>query len=483
MSSIPAVYFSYAWGDDETPQGRLREEAVHALFQEIKKRESAGALRLMIDREQNNYRDRIRDFTSQYADAALVVMIISEKYLRSKYCMGEVVEVLSNKDYRRRIFPVVLPDAGLHDVKKCLEYFRFWEKEKSELDSEIDQIQNKAHSGAFIQYLNDLAEIIRIIGNFTTEIGDTLTVRPPHYQPLLDALDERIRALRQPHKNLQITGELAAHCCDRREILSRFDARRERFTQDGASLQAYLLADQKYGEAESLVRRLITHLKEDTRIDTLKYHSFDQITIELVDFHAGENDEDFRFALRKAFNRGLQQQAASLHDFIQNPPPAFQPFKYLPFAFKIRMQAEIWEKGGESALEWFVQTFCSLPTDSAKKVFLFFIVEISSPEEQPAWKRLFGKSGPTLTAQDAVNAFAEHPDRRRCCTALPPLRLVDKQDLLDWYRDFEDNEILREQKTQALIAQLGGGDKWPMSRVELELKKIVEQANHTKNGF
>ena len=484
MPPIPAVYFSYAWGDDETPDGRLRAEAADTLYREIKKREGDGALRVMIDREQMTYRDRIRDFTKQYTDAALVVMIISEKYLRSKYCMGEVVEVLSNKDYRRRIFPVVLPDARLHDVKQCTKYYQYWEREKEELDAEIAKFKEIAHAGAFVDQLRDVAEIIRIIGNFTTEISNTLTVRPPNYQPLLDALDEHIRALHEAHKNLQVTGLLAAHCCDRREILSRFDRRRDQLTAAGAAAQCYLLAYQKYGEAESLVRRLITHLKEELPKNKLKYPGFEKIEIESVEFHTGDNADDFRFALRKAFNRGLQQQVTTLSDFVQHPPAAFAPFEYLPFAFKILMQAETWEKGGETALAWFVQEFCSLPAQSAKKAFFFFIVELEVAEAPtPVWKRFLGKNTAAPNTQETLEAFAQHADRKTHCTALPALHLVDKRDLDDWYSQFENNELEREQKTNALIAQLGGGNQWPMSQVEVELKKIVEQANNTKNGF
>lgn len=484
MLPKPAVYFSYAWGDDETPEGRLRAEAADTLFREIKKREGDGTLRVVIDREKMQYRDRIRDFTKQYADAALVIMIISEKYLRSKYCMGEVVEVLSNRDYRKRIFPVVLPDARLNDDKQGIDYQIFWEKKKEELKTEIARIENIEYAGAFVDELRDIAEIIRIIGNFTTEIGDTLTVRPPDYQPLLDALDEHIRALSSIPPGLVITGQLAAHCCDRREILARFDRRRDQLTAADASLQCYLLADQKYGEAESLVRRLITHLKEEMPPNKLKYHSFEHITIEFVEFHARESADDFRFALRKAFNRGLQQQVTTLNEFVQHPPAAFAPFAYLPFAFKIRMKAETWERGGETAFAWFVQEFCKLPAQSAKKAFFFFIVELEMAEAPaPAWKRFLGKPTAAPNTQETLETFAQHADRNTYCTALPPLQLVDKRDLLDWYRQFEKNELLREQKTNALIAQLGGGNQWPMSQVEVELKKIVEQANHTKNGF
>ncbi len=193
MPAIPKVYFSYAWGDDETPEGQLRAEAANALYQRLKERESRNELQVIIDHEQMGYKSRIRDFTKQFGDSSiLIVMIISEKYLKSDFCMGEVVEILSNKDYQERIFPVVLPDAKLEDAKARMKYRKEWDKRKEELEEEYEGIKDKTYTTAFREQIDDIAEIIRIIANFTTEMGYTLTARPPDYSPLLQALDERI---------------------------------------------------------------------------------------------------------------------------------------------------------------------------------------------------------------------------------------------------------------------------------------------------
>lgn len=222
MPTLPKVYFSYAWGDDKTLQGKLRSEAADALYQELKKRESRGELEVMIDREQMGYKDRIRDFTKQYGESSiLIIMIISEKYLLSPYCMGEVVEILSNKDYHKRTFPVVLPDAKLKDGIKLAQYYKDWEKRKRELKAAIDEIEDNTYAGPLIEQQKDIAEIIRIIAGFTTEMGDTLTARPPDYSPLLKALDERIAEMKtDPSKQAILFDkdtptQFDCYCCNR----------------------------------------------------------------------------------------------------------------------------------------------------------------------------------------------------------------------------------------------------------------------------
>ena len=194
MPAIPKVYFSYAWGDGESPEGKLREEAAGYLYAALKEREGRQEVEVVIDRERMNYKSSIRKFTEAYGHAeALIILIISEKYLQSEYCMGEVVQILSNKDYQERIFPVVLPDAGLRDTRRRARYQIYWEEQQSELSEIIDQIKNKGRAVSLYEKLEDIDEIIRIISDFTTEIGDTITVSPPDYQPLLKALDERIQ--------------------------------------------------------------------------------------------------------------------------------------------------------------------------------------------------------------------------------------------------------------------------------------------------
>jgi len=195
MPAIPKVYFSYAWGDGESPDGKLREEAADYLYAALKERERRREVEVVIDRERMSYKSSIRKFTEAYGHAeALIILIISEKYLQSEYCMGEVVQVLSNRDYRDRIFPVVLPDAGLRDPLRLVRYHLHWEKRKNQLAEAIDQIGDKAHAVRLVELLQDMAEITRIISSFTTEIRDTITVSPPDYQPLLMALDRQLEA-------------------------------------------------------------------------------------------------------------------------------------------------------------------------------------------------------------------------------------------------------------------------------------------------
>ena len=77
-----------------------------------------------------------------------------------------------------------------------MQYRKEWDKRKEELDVEYEGIKDKTYTTAFREEIDDIAEIIRIIAHFTTEIGDTITARPPDYALLLQALDERIAEIK-----------------------------------------------------------------------------------------------------------------------------------------------------------------------------------------------------------------------------------------------------------------------------------------------
>ena len=62
-----------------------------------------------------------------------VIVVVSDKYLRSQNCMFELVEIADNKQFHDRIFPIVLADADIYDPIKRIEYVKYWEDKRNEL--------------------------------------------------------------------------------------------------------------------------------------------------------------------------------------------------------------------------------------------------------------------------------------------------------------------------------------------------------------
>lgn len=304
------------------------------------------------------------------------------------------------------------------------------------------------------------------------------------YRRCVQGVTELIGELRRQEEKLrgqgvQMHSELAVVNCDRKKIMRRFLRRFEEKEAQGAAAHYYLLHDQKYGQSESLVRRLITQLRQE-RPGKVKYSGFRQIPINRVELQPGDELEGHQFELRKGFGRGLNPQPSSLQDTLAKAPthyPKFQGFTYLPFVLRVAMTEGCWQENGQEALQWWLKEFCKLPQRQAQVPVVFLIVDLKETEAEPesGWRSWFGgkKKSEAFDQWEAVQAF--QAQLSEWCTLLPPLMRVKEADLHDWYTAFEDNEREREQKVQALVQRLGESKNgWHMSDVEIELEKIIE---------
>jgi hypothetical protein len=110
---------------------------------------------------------------------AYVIVVISDKYLRSKNCMFEIYEIMKNndQDIGKRIFPVVLPDARIYDETQLLNYYGYWEEKDRLLQEEIKK-HDLGYTDEVIKALNLYKDIRRIIGYVIHLVGNFNTLTP-----------------------------------------------------------------------------------------------------------------------------------------------------------------------------------------------------------------------------------------------------------------------------------------------------------------
>ena len=70
-----------------------------------------------------------------------VVLVIGEKYLKSRYCMFELIRIFEAGDFRRRIFPVILKDSKIYNVEDQLDYAIYWEEKIDNLDQKRKKLR------------------------------------------------------------------------------------------------------------------------------------------------------------------------------------------------------------------------------------------------------------------------------------------------------------------------------------------------------
>jgi internalin A len=130
-------YVSYAWGD-ATPEGLQREKVVDDFCA------AAEACNVKITRDKKAMQrgDEIPKFIARLIQAERVLVILSDKYLRSPYCMEELLGVWQEcaergDKFRERTRFLVLSSANIFSDAGIDAYAAHWASEATALEQKI----------------------------------------------------------------------------------------------------------------------------------------------------------------------------------------------------------------------------------------------------------------------------------------------------------------------------------------------------------
>ncbi len=161
-----AVFISYAWKGES-------EEIVNQIDRSLQER----GIKIIRDKRDLPYKGSISEFMERLGRGACVIVVISDKYLRSPNCMFELVEIADGKQFQDRIFPVVLKDADIYDPIKRVKYVRYWEVQRNKLAEAIKTLDPANLQG--IREDMDLYDRIRDrISGLASTLKDMNTLTP-----------------------------------------------------------------------------------------------------------------------------------------------------------------------------------------------------------------------------------------------------------------------------------------------------------------
>jgi len=181
------IFISYAWGGE-------REDIVNLIDGALQER----GIKIVRDKRDLGYKGSINEFMERIGRGNCVIVVISDKYLRSPNCMFELVEIAEGKEFHDRIFPVVLGDANIYDPIKRIEYVKYWEVKRAELADAMRTLDPANLQG--IRDDMDLYDRIRDeISGLTSTLKDMNTLTPDMHRDadfaqLYDALVQRMQS-------------------------------------------------------------------------------------------------------------------------------------------------------------------------------------------------------------------------------------------------------------------------------------------------
>ena len=171
--SAPEIFVSFAWGDDQTDAGIQRQQAVDDLCDQL---EEQGFL-VRRDSQEIRYGGVISEYMQRLGRSDRVLVILSEKYLRSISCMTELHAIYQRSqgeqdEFLQRVIPVALEDARFSTPEERVIHARYWQDRSTELKQNIDLLGPKD-----LQLLRDMRRWSQEISEMLAFLNDTLAPR------------------------------------------------------------------------------------------------------------------------------------------------------------------------------------------------------------------------------------------------------------------------------------------------------------------
>jgi formylglycine-generating enzyme required for sulfatase activity len=161
-----SVFISYAWGGES-------EEIVNQIDEALQQR----GLKIIRDKRDLGFKGSISAFMERIGQGNCVIVVISDKYLRSPNCMFELVEIAEGKQFHDRIFPIVLSNAEIYDPVKRVEYVKHWEVKLAELDKAIREV-GQANLQGIREDIDQYSRIRDKVSGLTSTLKDMNTLTP-----------------------------------------------------------------------------------------------------------------------------------------------------------------------------------------------------------------------------------------------------------------------------------------------------------------
>ncbi len=159
MDNKKSIFVSYCWNDSK-------------IVDEIEASLEVFQYRLVRDIHELKYKDSISNFMERIRKCDFSILIISQSYLSSKNCMKEVLHVIKEIDFKKRILPIIADDVDIYSSQGRIKISQLWFEKRKELE---DLIKNLPPTNIIneIQELKTLEEINSSINGFLGYLSDS----------------------------------------------------------------------------------------------------------------------------------------------------------------------------------------------------------------------------------------------------------------------------------------------------------------------
>ncbi len=122
-------------------------------------------IELKVDEDQIKYGESIQEYMNDLSAGRHIIVILSDAYFKSEYCMGELLGIFRNEQFQKRVHPIVLQGTKLYKPADRPQYYKHWDDEKRNLRSEINKLDSDEDTHYLKKSENLYIDIRRNIDN------------------------------------------------------------------------------------------------------------------------------------------------------------------------------------------------------------------------------------------------------------------------------------------------------------------------------
>ncbi len=189
----PRIFISYSHKDKD-------------IVDEIDQDLQSQNIKLTRDIRDLNFNESIKQFMKKIRRSDFAIIVISESFLKSHYCMFEVLEFIKDENYKDRILPIILEDY-IFSPEQRLKYIKCWQNRIKNFKNDLDDVELE-NLGKATSYVKLFSEINMNIDEFLDNISDMLNLsfkdlKKENYKTFLDFIGIKDLEL-EPKKKLEI---------------------------------------------------------------------------------------------------------------------------------------------------------------------------------------------------------------------------------------------------------------------------------------
>lgn len=148
----------------------------------------SGKAKISRDIRDVGYHESFKKFMQSIEQHDYVITLISDNYLKSRNCMFEMLEVVKDSQFSKKLIYIVLRDedskyykntpqssigANVYSMEGQTQYTLYWQQKYSELQSQIDSIANNVLSIDQIKEQSIIQKILIDMNDFLSFVRDS----------------------------------------------------------------------------------------------------------------------------------------------------------------------------------------------------------------------------------------------------------------------------------------------------------------------